>query len=159
MTNIIKKDKAFPATFGAVVDQLFHNNLDRFFDDDFWGFDGSVSRSPVPVNIRETDKSFELKFVAPGLSKQQFNLQIANDLLTVSFGHKQEENGQEASAANANTGWLRREYLRQSFTRSFHLDDTVNVENVSARYDNGVLYVSLPKKEQPQQLSRTIEVN
>src|ERR1700760_2421335 len=71
MTNIIKKDNAHPATFGSVVDQLFHNDLNRWFNDEFWGFHGLPNRG-VPVNIRETDKSYELELVAPGLVKEDF---------------------------------------------------------------------------------------
>jgi len=153
MTNIIKRENANqPATFGSVVDQIFQNNLDRFFDDDFWGGNGA-GRSQFPVNIRETDKSYHLELVAPGLSKQDFHLDMAGDNLTVKVEHK-EENSQE----NKNEKWLRREYKKQSLTRSFHLDDTVDAGKISARYDNGVLYVDIPKKENAQKVSRTINI-
>jgi len=90
MTNIIKKENAMPATFGSVVDRIFQNDLGRFFDDGFLGFNGFQAISQVPVNIRETDNSYEMEVVAPGLKKQDFQLNIAGDLLTVSFGHKEE---------------------------------------------------------------------
>lgn len=77
MTNIIKKENAQPATFGNVVDQIFQNNLSRFFDDDSWGLSGLQTRNQVPVNIRETDKSCELEVIAPGLRKQDFQLNLA----------------------------------------------------------------------------------
>ncbi len=153
MTNIIKKDNGHPATFGSVVEQIFQNNLSRFFEDDNWGFNGLQNRSSVPVNVHETDKSYELEVIAPGLKKQDFHLDLKNDLLTVSFQHK-EENREE----DKRKGWLREEYQRREFSRSFSLDDTVDAANATARYEDGVLHVSLPKKESVQKLSRTITV-
>jgi len=154
MTNIIKRDNGRqPATFGSVVDQIFQNNLNRFFDDSFWGSDAFVNRSQVPVNIRETETSYEMELVAPGLKKQDFNLNVAGDVLTISFEHK-EENKQE----NKNEGWLRQEYKKQSFSRTFTLDATVDAAKIEGRYEDGVLYLHLPKKESAQKVSRTINV-
>ena len=153
MTNIIKKENAQPATFGSVVDQIFQNNLSRFFDDDSWGFNGLQARSQVPVNIRETDKSYELEVIAPGLKKQDFQLNMAGDLLTIAFIQK-EENREE----NKNNRWLRQEYKQRAFSRSFTLDDTVDAAKATAIYEQGVLYLSLPKKESAQKVSRTIAV-
>lgn len=149
--NIMKREHTAkqPANFGSVVDQIFQNNLSRFFDDSFWGSDGFSARSQVPVNIQETDKTYELELMAPGLKKEDFHLNVASDVLTVSFEHKEE---------NKNEGWLRREYRKQSFARTFNLDDTVDANNISARYDNGVLYVTLPKKENAQKISRNIQI-
>lgn len=153
MTNIIKKENGLPATFGSVVDQLFQTNLDRFLDDRFWGFNGLQSQTAIPVNIRETDKSFQLEVVAPGLRKEDFQLQFTGDALTVSFEHKEEGKGQED-----NNRWLRREYRSRSFTRTFMLDDTIDADKATARYENGVLWLTLPKKEQAQKVSRTINI-
>jgi HSP20 family protein len=153
MTNIIKKDNARPATFGSAVDQLFHHNLDRWFDDQFWGFNGLQTRSGVPVNVREQDKAYEIEVVAPGLQKQDFQLQLNGDALTVSFEHKEEDTQQAG-----NDRWLRREYRKQSFTRTFTVDETVDVEKAGARYENGVLKLILPKKANALKASRTISV-
>ncbi len=91
MSNIISKENGLePAGFGNVVDQIFQNNLSRFFEDDKQGFNGLLSRNQVPVNIRETDKSYEMEFMAPGLKKQDFQLNISGDTLMVSFEQKQE---------------------------------------------------------------------
>ena len=152
MANITKNDNARAATFGSSVDQLFRHNLDRWFDDQFWGFNGLQTRSGVPVNIREEENSFEIEVVAPGLQKQDFQLQFNGDALTVSFEHK--ENSQQ----DDNNRWLRREYRKQSFTRTFTIDETVDVEKASARYENGVLHLTLPKKPHAVKTSRTIDV-
>lgn len=137
--------------FGGLVDNILHQSLNRFFDDDFWGFNGVNSR--VPVNIRETDKSYELEVMAPGLKKEDFNVNMDKNILTVSFEHK-EEDKQE----NKDEGYLRQEYRMQSFSRSFSLDDTVDAEKISAQYRDGVLHISLPKKEGAQRITKNIEI-
>jgi HSP20 family protein len=153
MTNIIKKENGHPATFGNVVDRIFQNDLSRFFDDEYWGFNGFQARNQVPVNVRETDKTYELEIIAPGLKKQDFQLNLTGDLLTVSFQHKE-----ESKEENKHSGWLREEYRKSSFSRSFNLDDTVDAARAVARYEDGVLHVSIPKKESAQKLSRVITV-
>ncbi len=151
MTSIIKKENGRqPASFGNVVDQIFQNNLSRFFDDTFWGFNG-LERNRIPVNIRETDKEYEMQLVAPGLKKEDFHLNVTGDTLTVSFEHKQEEE-------TGNEGWLQQEFRKQSFSRSFQLGDTIDTRNIKARYDNGILYLVLPKNEKSQKLSTSIKV-
>lgn len=139
--------------FGGLVDSVFNNTLSRFFNDDFWGFNGIVSSSQVPVNIRETDKTYEMEVVAPGLRKEDFNVSISDNMLTVSFEHKQ-ENKEE----NKSEGYLRQEYRMQSFSRSFTLDDTVDADKISAQYKDGVLHLSLPKKEGAQKITKSIEI-
>lgn len=155
MSNIIRRDSTRPATLGTVVDQLFQQNLNRFFDDDYWGGTGLQMRNQVPVNVRETDKTYELELIAPGLNKQDFQLRFSGDSLTVSFEHREENKTQDQ---NNNNRWLRQEYRKQSFTRTFNLDETVDAEKASAHYDNGILHISMPKKTQAQKVSRTINV-
>lgn len=156
-TSIIKRNNgttALPArTINSWADQLLQDNLNRFFNDDFWGFNGIDQQVNVPVNLRETDKSFEMSLVAPGLRKEDFKLNVTNDQLTISYEQKEEQ-----SQENKSEGWLRKEYKMQSFSRNFNLDDTVDVSNISASYDNGILHLTIPKKENAQRLSKTIEV-
>lgn len=156
-TNIMKrKNGANPApatTFGGLVDQLFQNSLDRFFEQEDPFFRNGGWNKSVPVNVRETDKTFELEVVAPGLKKQDFKLEVNGDMLTVSFDHK-EENNQESPEE----GWLRKEYRQQSFSRSFNLGDSIDVNKIAASYNDGILSLTLPKKEGAQRISRTIEI-
>ena len=156
-TNIIKRNNGtstVPARqFNTWVDQLLHDNLNRFFNDDLWGFSGINQQGNVPVNLRETDKTYEMSLVAPGLRKEDFRLNVTDNLLTISYEQKEEQNDQHKEQ-----GWLRKEYRMQSFSRSFTLDDTVDVNKVSASYDNGILHLTLPKKESAQRLTKTIEI-
>ena len=157
MNNIIKRDNGRqPATFGSVVDQIFQNNLNRFFDDEFWGFNG-INKSPnltqVPVNIRETDKTYELELSAPGLQKQDFKLNLEGDTLTISAEHTEENRNEDK-----NEGWFRKEFKKGQFVRTFNLDDTVDPGKISARYQDGILYLSIPKKEHAQKVTRSIDI-
>ena len=153
MTNIMKRKNAQPATFGSVVDQIFHNSLMPFIEDDFRWLSENSGSNGIPLNIRENEKSYEIELVAPGVKKQDFQIQVVADTLTVSLEIKDEHNEQ-----NNQEGWLRKEYKKQSFSRSFRLDDTVDARNISAKYEDGVLFISLPKKEHAQKVSRTIDI-
>lgn len=158
MTNsIIKRTNGtqnMPARpLANLVGQLFNENLNRFFNDDFWGFNGVEQQVSVPVNVKETGNAYEMQLVAPGLRKEDFKLNVTNDLLTVSFEQKEEQQQQPEGE-----GWLRKEYRMQSFTRSFSLDDSVDINKISAAYNDGILHLTLPKKENAQRVSKSIEV-
>ena len=140
-------------TFSGLVDKIFQNNVNRLFDDDFWGFSNVARNVNVPVNVQETDKSYELELVAPGLKKEDFKVSVHGDTLTVSFEHQEEQNQQDKQ-----DNWLRREYRKQSFTRTFNLDEAIDAGKINAQYTDGILHLSLPKKEGEQTLARTIEI-
>lgn len=152
MNNIIKKKDHHRATLGSVVDQLFQTNLDRVPDDHFWGFNGLRNDSHVPVNIRETDAAYELELVAPGLKREDFRLSCDRDTLTISFEHKEDQ------TSGGQAKWIHREHRASSFSRTFTIDNTVDVDKAAARYENGILLLTLPKKEDARRLPRTINV-
>jgi len=152
--NIMKRNNGSSAaptrSLTGWVDQVLQNNLNRFFNDDFWGSDAATN---VPVNLRETDKNYELDLVAPGLKKEDFKMQLNGDVLNVSFEHKEQDEEEDKKA-----GWLRKEYRMQSFSRSFNLADTVDAQKIQASYTDGILRVTLPKKESAQRITRDIEI-
>ncbi|MEM9835811.1 MAG: Hsp20 family protein [Bacteroidota bacterium] len=120
-----------------------YNNLFRFFDDHVTkaAFGEPVNNRPV-VNITETDAAFELSLLAPGRNKDDFNIEVKEDLLTISFKAEKLE-------ADKQPKFLRREYSLTSFKRSFHFDDKViNEDHIVASYDAGILHVTLPKREE-----------
>ena len=156
-TSIIKRNNGNTAqptsTANNWVDQLFQENLNHFFNDDLWDFSRINQKVNVPVNIRETDQGYEMSLIAPGLRKEDLKLNVTDDLLTVSYEQKEENNEEKVEES-----WLRKEYKMQSFSRSFTLDDSVDVNKIIASYDNGVLHLSLPKKENSRRISKTIEI-
>lgn len=93
----------------------------------------------VPVNIEETEKAFVLHFSAPGFEKENFAIKHQNSVLTVKGSKTEDENKKETL--------VKREFNTCNFERSFNMPDTVDVENISAKYNNGILVVELPKKE------------
>lgn len=117
--------------------------LSDFFDDDAL-FNSPMTRRSMPsVNIKETEKNYELEMAAPGYSKKDFNISIDNNMLTVSAERKQE---QEKKADH----YTRREFGYESFSRSFNLPANTNEEDISARYEDGILKLTINKKDSPQ---------
>ncbi|MBN8786450.1 MAG: Hsp20/alpha crystallin family protein [Terrimonas sp.] len=154
MTTIAKRQNGVPSTsFGNVVDNFFQNNLRRFFDDNFWDSDKALNTGSVPVNVRDVGQHYELDVIAPGCKKEDFKVNIENNMLTISFEQKQENHQQDKDA-----GWVRNEYMQRSFSRSFTLDDTVDVEKVNATYNDGILKLTLGKNEKAIARSKTIEI-
>ena len=154
MTTIAKRQNGeAPATFGKVVDNIFENGLRHFFSDSFWNPGELTSTRSVPVNVRENEHQYQVDVVAPGCRKQDFNVMVKDNMLTVSFERKQEN-----EETDETKGWVRNEFIQQSFSRSFTLDDTVDVNNITGDYADGILRITLPKNEKAKQQSRQIEI-
>ena len=131
-------------------------SFSRFWDDDDffnrsltnWGLSNfSDAGSTLPaVNIRETEVSYEVEMAAPGMNKEDFKIELDNNLLTISSEktEEHEENGKEKYSS--------KEFSYQSFRRSFNLPkEVVDEEKIEAHYKNGVLHLTIPKKEQAKQ--------
>jgi HSP20 family protein len=154
MTNTIaKRQNGNPSvSFGNAVDNLFQTSLRRFFDDNFWDTNTPLTTGSVPVNVRETEQQYEMEVIAPGCRKEDFSVNIEDNLLTVSFSHR--ENKQEQKS-----GWVRNEYQQRAFSRTFTLDDTVDINTINATYTDGILRLTLPKNEKAKKLSRNIDIS
>lgn len=156
MTNTIAKRQngtGYTADFGNVVDNIFQNSLRRFFDGNFWDADQPLTTGTVPVNIRETEQHYEVDIIAPGCRKEDFSIQVDDNLLTVSLLQKEDKNVQDQKA-----GWVRNEFVQHAFSRSFTLDDTVDMNNINATYQDGILRLALGKNEKAKKLQRKIEI-
>jgi HSP20 family protein len=150
----MKRTNGTAPSFTGLVDKVFREDLGQLFNDSFWGFNGLDRAVNVPVNIRETDKSYELELVAPGLRKEDFRVSLNKDVLTVGFEHREEQQQE-----NKQEQWLRKEYNLRSFTRSFSLEDSLDPNKITAKYADGILHLSLPKRDDAPPLSRTIEIS
>jgi HSP20 family protein len=104
------------------------------------------------TNIHETPDAFHLELNVPGRSKEDFKIQVEQGLLTVSFEKKEE------SAPSDDYKTIRREFDFKSFKRSFSVDDKIDVNGIQAKYENGVLKLLLPKKEESKQSARQINI-
>ena len=117
---------------------------------DFFDFE---SNPTVPdVNVREKQNEYVIELAAPGLDKKDFNVDVQNNVLLISSEkeHKDE---------NKDENYLRREFSYSTFQRSFSLPDGVKADDIKAKHQNGVLYVTIPKKDElKQKPSRKIEI-
>lgn len=116
---------------------VFNNFVDRFFNDDFFSGSGVTSFNPK-VDIAESEKEFEIQFHIPGMKKEEININIEKDRLTVSGERKLENEKKEKNFHSV-------ESYYGTFSRSFYLPDNVNVEKIDATYADGILNVKLPK--------------
>ncbi len=133
-----------PNNFGGLLEGILENGMPRIKGDLWYS-------SSAPVNIKETDKAYELHLVAPGLKKEDFKLNLEQNILTISFEQKEESNEQTEK-------WIRNEYTKRSFKRSFTLNEKVNASGITAKYEDGILNVSLPKKETEEKSAQQINV-
>jgi len=105
-----------------------------------------------PVNISETKDVYELEFNVPGRNKEDFKITVDKNILTVSFDKKEE-------VKDENRKQIKNEFSLQSFKRSFTLDEKIVAENIAAKYENGLLILSVPKKEEVKVEAKQIAVN
>jgi HSP20 family protein len=114
----------------------------------------STSTTVPSVNIKEDGDNFEVEVAAPGMSKDDFKITLDGNLLTISSA-KEEKNEEKLD------NYTRREFSYQSFQRSFELHrEVVDQDNIEARYENGMLRLTIPKKEEAKQKEpRLIEIS
>ena len=132
--------------------------IDDMFKTDWLGGTSNVNNIGVSipaVNIMESDDDFSVLVAAPGKTKEDFNIELDNDVLTISS---------EAKEVKDNTSedgkFTRKEFSYNSFKRAFSLPETINNQNISATYEQGVLTITLPKKEESKvQAKRMIEIS
>ncbi|MEJ5056195.1 Hsp20/alpha crystallin family protein [Sphingobacterium sp. MYb382] len=126
-----------------------NNFFDSFFDDSFVK-DRFTSAVPA-VNISENDAAYLIELAAPGLQKSDFNIQVDKDLLTISVEKKEEE-------AAVVKHFSKREFNFSAFNRSFTLPESVDYNNIDAVYTDGVLVVTVGKKEESKIAKRVLDV-
>jgi HSP20 family protein len=92
------------------------------------------------INILENEQQYQLQIVAPGLKKEDFKIEVENGKLSISFEH-------EDATTEKQEKWIRQEFSMPSFKRSFTLNEKIDASAIQAVYENGILNVRLPKKE------------
>jgi len=103
----------------------------------------SLTNTTIPaVNIKENDNGFDVEMAAPGMAKDDFRIELNNNVLTISSEKKAKSESKEGENIT------RCEFSYQSFSRSFSLPAIVETERISAKYENGLLRVNIPKKEE-----------
>ena len=139
----VKNDKGF-----RPFDQLFDDFVTTF--PSVWSNIGKEETFALPpVNIYETLNTYEVELNVPGRKKEDFRISVENGLLTVSY-EKKEEPKDEARKV------IRREFGFRSFKRTFHLNEKFDINGITAKYENGMLILNLPKKAEKNSSGKNI---
>ena len=139
------------------------HNLPSFFNDfvtkDLWNWDienNSSTGTTIPaVNIRENNESFVVEMAAPGMNKEDFRIELNGNNLVISSEKNMDQETKEEER------YTRKEFSYQSFSRTFTLaKDVVDADRIAAKYQNGLLQLVIPKKEEVKQKGpRTIQIS
>lgn len=126
-------------------------NLLNDFDKSF-NTTNELSNGNMPmVNIKNDDNNYVVELAAPGMSKEDFKINVENNRLVISSEKKEEK-------SDSKENYTFKEFSFNSFSKSFVLPKNIKVEDVGAKYENGILNVVLPKKEKEAVLSRSIDI-
>ena len=143
MNNVLKTN-----SFPGLLHNILNQGLETLLTDDY-AVPNVLHR--VPVNITETKSDYQFAVLAAGLSKEDFTVSLDKNLLSISHAKKETVKDESIKV-------LRSEFAITSFKRTFTINDQVDATKISANYTNGVLYVTLPKKEELAVLPTTIEI-
>ena len=149
--SIIKRNGEMFPTFPGLFNDFLSKDLFN------WGLNNnSVTGTTLPaVNIRENAESFVVEMAAPGMTKKDFRIELDGNVLTITSerNEEREEGGEDR--------YTRKEFSYQSFQRSFTLSkDVVDAEKIEAKYENGLLHLVIPKREEVKQKPpRTINIS
>ncbi|MGC4232468.1 MAG: Hsp20/alpha crystallin family protein [Niabella sp.] len=147
MTNVKFNGVPFERTFTSLVDDFF-TEVPALLKTEV---SKPNIKSHVPVNITENENEYQIEVVAPGYEKSDFNISVENNLLIISAEKKEEEKTETGKS-------IRKEFHLRSFKRTFTIDNKIDTEKIAARYVNGILIVTLQRKEEAKAASKNIEV-
>jgi HSP20 family protein len=123
----------------SVIDELFNRELPSVFSQNF-----NTGISLPMVNIKETPDSYLVEMAVPGLNKSDFNIELDNQVLSISTETEEQNENKEVN-------FTRHEFGYSSFKRTFTLPETVDDGKINAKYDKGILSIQLPKREEAKQ--------
>jgi HSP20 family protein len=135
-----------PATTGLtnLFEDFFNSSFSELVNEDF------VSTKPS-VNVIEDADQYSIQLAAPGLNKEDFNVEVDKDQLIISAEIKE-----DTTEESENDSFTKREFNYSSFKRSFHLSDKVDASGIDATYNHGILTISIPKKEEAKEKEPTV---
>ena len=137
-----------PAKNASSVNPWFTDVFESVFNDSLLT-DRLVSRVPA-VNIAETEADFQIELAVPGMQKEDFKIAVDKNILTI--------NAEKKSGQTEGKKYSKREYNYTSFVRSFNLPDTIDHSKIEAAYTDGILKLTIAKKEEAKVQSREIAV-
>ena len=120
---------------------FFPSLMNDVMGPDWFGGTDKWNTSVPAVNIKDNEENFELELAVPGVKKDDFTVEVDNDVLTISSEMKSEN---EETKDN----YTRKEFSYSSFRRAFTLPETVDGSKIDAKYEDGILRLTLPKKQE-----------
>ncbi|NKI32932.1 Hsp20/alpha crystallin family protein [Croceivirga thetidis] len=120
---------------------LFPSLFNDLLSPDWFGGLENGNRNVPAVNIKENDDNFELELAIPGLKKEDVNIEVDESILTISSEARHESESKEAN-------FTRKEFSFSSFKRAFSLPETIDEDKIHAKHEEGILKLTLPKKEE-----------
>ncbi|CAN5446971.1 Hsp20/alpha crystallin family protein [soil metagenome] len=144
--TFVKVNNQPARNFDGLMKDIFNEipaSFGKTFREDVLGF--------PPVNITESAKAYQLEVAAPGLEKTDFTVKLDGTLLVISASKKEEK-------ANEDVKSIRKEFSNKGFKRSFTLDEKIEAANIEAKYENGILKLTLPKKEETAPATKEITI-
>ncbi len=144
--TLVKVNNPVSKSFDGFVNEIFNEfpaTFGKAFREDVLSF--------PPVNIIENTNSYQLEVSAAGLEKTDFNIKLEGNVLNISTGKKEE-------ARSATEKVIRKEFSQKAFKRSFTLDEKIDAAAIEAKYENGILTLTLPKKEVAKISSKEITI-
>lgn len=132
--SVVKFSNQIPSLFDRFLENAFLNWSNENYS--------STNTTLPAVNIKEDKDGFEVEMSAPGFEKSDFKIELNNNILTISSEKKFENETKEDKQ------FLLREFSYQSFHRSFTLPEIVESDKITAQYQNGILSIYIPKKEE-----------
>ena len=135
--TLIRRTNSYP-TWSNLFNEFLTHDWNDWTKQDY-----STTNTTLPsVNVKEHEDGFEVEMAAPGLNKDDFKIELNNSILTIRSEKKEEKESENEK------GFTRREFSYQSFSRSFTLPQSIESEKIEAQYKNGILKLTIPKKEE-----------
>ena len=142
METLVKRDGLFP----SLVSRPLNNFFDDFIVKDLFDWSDrnftTLGTNLPSVNLKETDTKLEVELAAPGMKRDDFKVEIDNNILLISS-----EKEEETEEVRKKDNYVRKEFNYQSFCRTFSLPETVDENKIEASYKDGILHVAIAKKE------------
>ncbi len=129
------------------------NLLNNFVEREFsTGYERNCGCTPA-TNILEKDNEYEIQLIVPGMKREDFHMEVEDNVLTVSYEKKEDQ------ASGDESKFLRKEYSLEGFNRRFTIPKHTDADNIKARYEDGMLYIAIPHEDsKKEKLSKRIEI-
>ena len=130
------------------------NLVDELFDSFLYNDTHANYCAKPATNITENENDFRLELLVPGFKKEEVKLSLEKDLLTVKG-----EKVNNSESGNSEPNYLRREFSAANFEKQFTLPETVDTDNITAKFENGILEIALPKRQvEPEKEAKEISI-